>query len=490
MVKMKRAISFVLFLATLILLLWPLSSWAQTTPNMNLVKPTPSVTIGPTWAQMLNTMMDVIDAHDHSSGKGVKVGPSGLDINANLPFQNHKATDLYSAQLYSQVAAITGSPEAGSLQNVGGNLYWINGSGSAVPVTSGGSVVAAVSNAFSTSTPGAYPYTVSAADAQKVLLVNTSSARTINLPAATTVVMFFIKDVTGSAGTNLISLVPNGANTIDGVNATRSLGENYGQWMLISDGVSNWSVGFMPEQPVPAGAISLYGGSTAPPGYFLCDGAAVSRTTYARLFARLGTTYGTGDGSTTFNLPDLRQRFPLGKAASGTGSALGATGGAIDHTHSVPAHYHSMGTGSTFNIIASGSHLHTVNHDHASQATDSQGSHYHNMVTSGIAGGSDTMTDVPGLYSSYDGSGSVYNYDLKTAGIAPDKARTSSNGAHTHSVDLPNFTGNSGSTTHTHVSGDFAGLVGLVTGGVDGNAAMASGTQNPPFQVVNYIIKW
>ena len=53
------------------------------------------------------------------------------------------------------------------------------------------------------------------------------------------------------------------------------------------------------------------------------------------MFAILGTTYGVGDGSTTFNLPNLQQRFPLGKAASGTGSTLGGTGGAIDHLHTV-----------------------------------------------------------------------------------------------------------------------------------------------------------
>lgn len=87
--------------------------------------------------------------------------------------------------------------------------------------------------------------------------------------------------------------------------------------------------------PLPPGVTLPYGGTSAPPGYLLCDGSAVSRTTYATLFTILSTTYGVGDGSTTFNLPDLRQRFPMGKATSGTGSTLGGTGGAIDHTHTV-----------------------------------------------------------------------------------------------------------------------------------------------------------
>lgn len=73
--------------------------------------------------------------------------------------------------------------------------------------------------------------------------------------------------------------------------------------------------------------------ATAAAGRLLCDGTAVSRSTYAALFAAIGTAYGAGNGSTTFNLPDLRQRFPLGKAASGTGATLGGTGGAIDHVH-------------------------------------------------------------------------------------------------------------------------------------------------------------
>lgn len=87
--------------------------------------------------------------------------------------------------------------------------------------------------------------------------------------------------------------------------------------------------------PVPTGQITAFGGAAAPTGWLLCDGTAVSRTTFAALFAVLGTAYGVGDGSTTFNLPDLRQRFPMGKAASGTGSTLGGTGGTVDHVHAL-----------------------------------------------------------------------------------------------------------------------------------------------------------
>ena len=65
----------------------------------------------------------------------------------------------------------------------------------------------------------------------------------------------------------------------------------------------------------PTGSIKPFAGTTIPDGYLLCDGSAVSRTTYAALFAVIGTTYGSGDGSTTFNLPNLSD----GRVAAGTG---------------------------------------------------------------------------------------------------------------------------------------------------------------------------
>lgn len=85
-----------------------------------------------------------------------------------------------------------------------------------------------------------------------------------------------------------------------------------------------------------SGVVFPYGGAASPDGFLLCDGAAVSRTTYASLFSVISTAYGVGDGSTTFNLPDLRQRFPMGKSVGGTGSTLGGTGGTIDHVHNSP----------------------------------------------------------------------------------------------------------------------------------------------------------
>jgi len=114
----------------------------------------------------------------------------------------------------------------------------------------------------------------------------------------------------------------------------------------------------------PLGTVLDYAGTTAPTNYLLCYGQAISRTTYAALFALLGTTYGAGDGSTTFNIPDLRGRVVAGQDDMGgtsanrltglaggvDGDVLGAGGGAETHTlvtAEIPAHTHQTGFSNT-----------------------------------------------------------------------------------------------------------------------------------------------
>lgn len=104
---------------------------------------------------------------------------------------------------------------------------------------------------------------------------------------------------------------------------------------------------------VVTGTIQMWPTTSAPTGYLLCAGSAVSRTTYAALFAVIGTTFGAGDGSTTFNLPNYSDRMPIG---SGTiAASIGSTGGSKDaivvsHTHSItdPSHTHGL-VGNTVN---------------------------------------------------------------------------------------------------------------------------------------------
>lgn len=94
------------------------------------------------------------------------------------------------------------------------------------------------------------------------------------------------------------------------------------------------------------GSIIATARSSAPSGFLLCDGSAVSRTTYAALFSAIGTTYGVGDNSTTFNLPNLQGRIPVGRDTGQTEfDTLGETGGAKTHTlteSEIPAHTHDF----------------------------------------------------------------------------------------------------------------------------------------------------
>lgn len=95
-------------------------------------------------------------------------------------------------------------------------------------------------------------------------------------------------------------------------------------------------------QQIPAGTVLPYAGTAAPTGFVLANGGVYdgNQPTYLALWAVIGNTYGGADQA-HMTVPDLRQKFPLGKAASGTGAALGATGGTIDHVHTGPSHTHS-----------------------------------------------------------------------------------------------------------------------------------------------------
>ena len=152
---------------------------------------------------------------------------------------------------------------------------------------------------------------------------------------------------------------------------------------------------------VPAGTVIQSARVSAPAGYLLCEGQAVSRSTYSALFDAIGTTYGIGDGSSTFNVPNLQGKVPVGKN-SGTFSTLGATGGSETHTldaTQIPSHNH---TGTT---ESSGAHTHTYNKSFnqgvsaaggpnwgiwagdQANTTSSNGAHTHTFTTSSVGGG-------------------------------------------------------------------------------------------------------
>lgn len=281
---------------------------------------------------------------------------------------------------------------------------------------------------------------------------------------------------------------------------------------------------------VPVGTIAPYAGTTSPSGWLICDGSAVSRSTYALLFSITGTTYGAGDGSSTFNLPDLRGRTTFGLTGSAPFASLGATGGSLsqtptintsglsvdvavfnaslpNHTHTVPAHFHGF-SGNSLTSTAStsgtaGAHSHTV--DPPSTTTSTNGSHSHNLRHSG------ELDETQGWPAG--GFQAVWSTD-RTGGTQSSNPMIA-NGDHSHSLDVAAFT--SGSVAdHSHtipVLSISTGTIGLSTG-VDGNATMTSGNPSAanvsvdppstavtgsatsssvnvtnPYQVTNYIIK-
>ena len=273
---------------------------------------------------------------------------------------------------------------------------------------------------------------------------------------------------------------------------------------------------------MPSGTVTAFAGISAPSGWLMCDGSAVNRTAYNSLFATIGTLYGAGDGLTTFNVPDLRSRMPVGKGAS-VNTTLGATDGvaeasrSLQHSHNVtvPAHHHAMGSGADLNITSTGLGntanansgisigSHNVEHTHA--ASDSghahgvtDPGHVHEVFArdgnpntfnssffptwtsaSGATPTRNTKTSTTGL-SINTGVANISVATMSASGYSPTLTHSISDSGHFHSL------------SHTHGSSSVAGRIGLVTGGVDGNvnqsvASAASNSQN--YIIMNYIIK-
>jgi len=209
---------------------------------MNLTLPTVSVTLGPTWATQLNTALETIQSHDHTSGKGARIVPSAMNINANLTFNGWAATNLDYAALVDQSASLV-PPLLVYAQ--AGDLYWNNGSGVPVQITDGGSVITTPANTLVLEyTAVAVDTIIGAGDSYVVYDVTTTSDREITLPLASSVAagrMYVIKDASGLSETNPLTLSASGADEIDGA-ASQELTSDYGSWFVVGDGVSKWSI--------------------------------------------------------------------------------------------------------------------------------------------------------------------------------------------------------------------------------------------------------
>jgi microcystin-dependent protein len=151
------------------------------------------------------------------------------------------------------------------------------------------------------------------------------------------------------------------------------------------------------ENLVPPGTINQYAGATVPAGYLFCQGQSLSTTTYGNLFNAIGYAYG-GSGS-SFTLPNLQNRVPVGKGPDAEFDTLGETGGAKTHTLTtaeMPSHSHT-GTTSTngehVHGIASGYNVQNGGNDGAAngsfigRTTAAAGNHSHSFTTAATGGG-------------------------------------------------------------------------------------------------------
>jgi microcystin-dependent protein len=188
-----------------------------------------------------------------------------------------------------------------------------------------------------------------------VVYNNTTGGYAISIGAASGSVITIPNGVTAQVytdGTNFYSAQTGSAGNFNVNGNENVLGNLSVGGTLTVTGITNI---------IPTGVIQMWPTVSAPTGFLNCDGSAVSRTTYAALYAVVGTTFGSGDGSTTFNLPNYTNRMPYG-------TTIGSTGGSSTTTldgSNLPAHTHSFsGSGSTNSASANiqdPSHNHGIN---------------------------------------------------------------------------------------------------------------------------------
>jgi len=307
-------------------------------------------------------------------GSGVQVPSAGLNINQDLSFQGVNAVNLRSTRFNNQPSPLAGITDLTCLYVSGNNLYYNNGVGNQVQITQGAGLDASTVGGFG----GDY---------------GTSTASAFYTSATSTFTFWSNANISAFMDFGQFTVHPSNSSTIGvTITAPTSLGSSYSialpnagpvanNSLLVFDAAGNSAFSETAGQGFnPPGTLIASMATATPPGYLYCNGAAVSRTTYSTLFAAIGTASGNGDGSTTFNVPDVRGYFLRGqtdgtvsdpdassRSANNPGGNTGDNVGSVQssafasHTHTVtdPGHQHTerVGTlsgGGTQAIVATG----------------------------------------------------------------------------------------------------------------------------------------
>ena len=244
------------------------------------------------------------------------------------------------------------------------------------------------------------------------------------------------------------------------------------------------------DSGVPLGTIVNWPSSSLPVGWLKCDGSAISRTDYSSLFAVIGTTFGEGDGSTTFNLPNITDKNILG---NGTINETGGNNSITLAVENLPSHYHDFyfehSHDTSVTINSNGAHTHSF-----SDTSSSAGSHTHNVS---LTTGSDSHSHNVGMDFDAAAGSSRWSFHQNGTSGAGDTVKTSSDshthkvsgktasaGAHTHTVS--GNTGSSGAHTHSATATTSNAAVSGMT--EPAGSGQAVNIQNPYIRL-NFIIK-
>jgi microcystin-dependent protein len=201
---------------------------------------------------------------------------------------------------------------------------------------------------------------------------------------------------------------------------------------------------------LPAGSMQMYAGAVTqtvsagvvttncPSGWLLANGNAVSRTTYSALFSAIGTTYGTGDGSTTFNLPSMAGRLPMG---SGTGLGLNASGTGVTSGTAMTARALGAWFGEETHLLTA---TELASHTHANTVGSSSGGS--NQITGPM---SQNATHFHTLVNKAAGpAGGVYNIANKLGNDNDVLSTNTADTSHTHNIGINNVANTPSGSRH------------------------------------------